>query len=144
MIVLFALGFYSCSDDGGPTDGTPPPNSNTVHDTVAVHSPPPAGGTLPGYWSTALVAPGEPSPWAISQDGFRGIHNQLFQTDLRIDGSRVWFQADEPTGGGWRHRFNGTMTDSTITGWIGTCLWSEWQGEQSIMGYDPITFRRRS
>lgn len=131
----------ACSDDAGPADNNPP-NNQAAHDTIAVLTPPSPGGTLPGYWSTGLVTPSGPAPWALSQRGFQGIYNKLFWTDLRVDGTRIWLLADEP-GGGYRHRFNGAMSDSTIIGWIGTWRWTDARGEISLVGYTPLTFWRR-
>lgn len=142
IILTLAVAVFlgACAEDSAPTDSTPPPNSNTVHDTVAVLTPPQAGGTLDGTWATNDL--GWAYPCLLMQSGFRGIYRKLFWTDLRIDGARVWFMADEPNGG-YRHRYNGTMSDSTITGWMGTWRWAPTSGESSFIGFSEVTFRKQ-
>lgn len=139
LACFVALITCACSEDSNPTDGNPPANQS-AHDTVAVHSPPSPGGQLDGIWKTDAF--GWSYPCLLMQAGFRGIYEKLFWTDLRIDGSRVWFKADEPNGG-YRHRFNGTLSGTTITGWIGTWAWTVTQGETRLIGYAPVTFTKQ-
>lgn len=140
QICVVAVLVGACSEDKSPTDSNPP-NNQAVHDTLAIHTPPPSGGLLDGTWKTDDLRLS--SSCFLMQVGFRGVYQKLFWTDLRIDGTRVWFKADEPDGG-WRHRFNGTKSDSTIVGWMGTWYWSLSQGEKGLIGYFPVTFRKQS
>lgn len=137
VALLFAA---ACSDDVVDSSGPPPPN--LAHDTIEIHTPPSPGGFLPGSWKIV------PSGWSgsdrywLTQQGLRGYLGILYYTDLRVDGSRVWFEAYEIGKASEKIFYNGTMSDSTITGWGVRQLWTSDQGFLDEWHYAPVDFTR--
>lgn len=134
LLTLAALAFLTlarCTDEQGPTDATPPPNQTTVHDTVAIHNPPPPGGNLVGIWE---------DQYENKLSGASGFYHRIGRvfvpTEIRVDGSRVWVQA---IGNGYKVTFNGTMSGSTLAGW------SEWRysGSGEFMFHIETIYSRK-
>lgn len=116
VAISLALAFIACAEEDSTAPLAP---LSQPHDTVAALSPPPAGGSLPGYWRRRGAT------YEITPEGFVGVYGKTYTTDLRVDASRVWFDAREP-GGGYREVFNGTASGTavgdSVPGW--TLLYS--------------------
>lgn len=116
-VLAFSSLAAACADDAAAPNDSRVPNTATTHDSVLVNNPPAPGGTLAGTWEEV----GQSYFCALEARGYLGIYGKRFDTDLRVDGMRVWFQADEP-GGGYRELFNGTASgwavNDSIVGWL--------------------------
>lgn len=113
IVSLFMLLFlFGCSkDEPAPTT----PDNVSTHDTTLIHQPPPKGGTLSGTWASEKLIGGR--TWYLSQQGLVGVYGYTYQTDLRVQGSRVWFEAIEYPTYATIEIFNGTIKGDRIEGW---------------------------
>jgi len=118
ILILLPLILLSCSDSPTePGDG-----------------PPPKGGNLEGVYYDQFGT-------RLSNEGLYDPHyDNHFQTDLRVNGNRVWFEAK---GKGRFREFDGTMQGDEIRG-IGRTHW--WNPSEGIVGTpgeaQEIVFRR--
>lgn len=135
LIIALLLIVGACSEEEttSPIHHVP----TMAHDTIEIHNPPAAGGTLAGSWK----AQPDGVYWLTSQ-GLRGYSNVLYFTDLRIDGSRVWFEAWEIGTASEKITFNGTKSDSLIDGWFSRQLRLVSEEWSPIWGYKTMTFHQ--
>jgi hypothetical protein len=142
FILLFAVAFMlTACEDEVVQQNAPPPNQS-MHDTLAIHNPPAAGGSLEGSWKYIPTWEFGSTRYWLTQQGLRGYQSLLYFTDLRVDGSRVWFEAYEIGTASEKIWYNGTKSDSLITGWACRQHWSSSVGFYDVWEYYPVEFRR--
>ena len=125
LALLLTLVLFSCASPNEP--------QNIVNDETGIMNPPSPGGTLEGIWVGDFQK-------TISQQGYYIPHYNIWcYTDLRVEGSRVWFTA---YGAAYQTIFSGEISGDLLEGFQQQNNWSESQGVFKTRPIIPYTYTR--
>ena len=111
LILLIPFLLFACSSPSEP--------DKFVNDPVGIENPPPEGGTLEGQYIDEF------SHFISSQGYYDKPYNVWCDTDIRVDGDRVWFKAN---GNAQQIVFSGVIESDRLVGFRQYSLWTPSQG----------------